>query len=63
MECKSNKNDCPCTYVSCSKHGICCECIRSHRMNDELPACYFSKEEELTYDRSISYFINQRRKK
>ena len=59
MQCKQEKNlkDCPCTYTSCSRHGICCECIRYHRQNDELPACYFSKKAEATYDRSITHFI------
>jgi len=28
---------------------------------NELPACYFTAEEERTYDRSISYFVSNRR--
>ncbi|MCG2814014.1 MAG: hypothetical protein L6245_04965 [Thermodesulfovibrionales bacterium] len=28
-----------------------------HRKNGELPACFFSKEDERTYDRSIANFI------
>ena len=59
MECKKEKNlkSCKCTYLSCSRRGICCECIRYHRQRGELPGCYFSKEAEKTYDRSIEKFI------
>ncbi len=61
MNCKQEENskDCPCTY-SCSRHGICCECIKNHRENDELPACYFSPTQEKTYDRSIDNYISNR---
>jgi len=62
MECKqkSNLKSCPCTY-DCEKKGICCECIRHHRKNKELPACYFSKEQEKTYDRSIENYLKTRK--
>lgn len=62
MECKKEQNlkTCPCTYTSCSRRGMCCECIRHHRGQDELPACYFSPEAEKTYDRSIEKFIEDR---
>lgn len=45
-KCKKEENlkNCPCTYPGCSRKGICCECIKHHRENKELPACYFSKE-------------------
>ena len=58
MECKKEENAkyCPCTY-SCDKKGFCCECISYHSNRGELPACYFSKEAEATYDRSIEAFI------
>ena len=58
MECKKevNKLSCNCTYI-CSKKGMCCECIKYHRERRELPACYFPKDAERTYDRSIEYFI------
>ncbi|MFA5480104.1 MAG: DUF6485 family protein [Candidatus Muiribacteriota bacterium] len=52
-----NMNTCNCSYSPCSRKGICCECIAFHRQNDELPACYFTKEQEATYNRSISYFV------
>jgi len=59
MECNKTNNlkNCNCSYP-CSRKGICCECITYHRRNGELPACYFPKEEEKTYDRSIEYFIS-----
>ncbi|MBW3022792.1 hypothetical protein KY308_01685 [Candidatus Woesearchaeota archaeon] len=61
MECKKSQNlkECNCSYP-CEKKGICCECIREHRKRNELPACYFSKEAEKTYDRSVENFLNQK---
>jgi len=59
MQCQNkelNISDCNCSYP-CSKKGMCCECIRSHRRQGELPACYFPNAAEKTYDRSISYFV------
>jgi hypothetical protein len=58
MECKkeSNKANCTCTY-NCSKKGMCCECVKAHREAGEIPGCFFSKEGERTYDRSIQNFI------
>ena len=59
MECKKEENlrDCPCTWSDCSRKGLCCECIKYHWQRGELPACFFSKEAEKTYDRSIENFI------
>ncbi|HQH40783.1 MAG: DUF6485 family protein [Bacteroidales bacterium] len=59
MECNKNRNAswCNCTYP-CSSKGICCECLRNHRLNGELPACYFPSDAEKTYDRSIEYFVS-----
>lgn len=59
MECKKQTNlkICNCTYEPCSRKGICCECLHYHRKNGELPACFFSKEAEASYDRSIENFI------
>ena len=61
MECQKEKNlkTCPCTYPGCPRKGICCECIKYHSANNELPACCFSKEAEKTYDRSIKKFIKE----
>jgi len=57
----TNKNEnmvnCNCTYEPCSRKGICCECMQYHLKNNEMPACFFSKEVESTYDRSIDNFI------
>lgn len=60
MECKqdSNLKTCPCTYASCGKRGICCDCIASHLANRELPGCCFPPEAEKTYDRSFKAFAN-----
>jgi hypothetical protein len=61
MDCKNrqkNLENCNCTYP-CDKKGVCCECIRSHLANNELPACFFSKETEKTYDRSFANFIKE----
>ncbi|MCX8189882.1 MAG: DUF6485 family protein [Candidatus Diapherotrites archaeon] len=65
MECKKERNlkNCPCSYQGCSRKGICCECLKHHRENGELPACYFSKEAEKKYDRSIEAFIEDWKKR
>ncbi len=63
MECpekEKNLAKCNCTYP-CSKKGKCCECIAYHLSLGELPACYFTAEEEKTYNRSISYFVSRRK--
>ena len=64
MECgkKDNLQNCPCTYAPCSRKGVCCECVAYHRAAGELPACFFDKKAEKTYDRSIDNFIVSREK-
>lgn len=65
MECwNKKKNDliCNCTYSGCPRHGVCCECLSYHRTKDQLPACYFDKKAEKTYDRSVEYFMKTREK-
>lgn len=59
-DCSKSRNlkNCNCTYEPCSRKGICCECIIYHKRSGELPACYFTKEQERTYDRSIKYYIS-----
>ena len=59
MECKKeeNKKNCACTYSSCPRQGMCCECIAYHRANGEIPGCLFSAKGEATYDRSLRNFI------
>ncbi len=54
---KKNISVCNCTYPGCPRKGKCCECIAYHRRMGELPACYFTAEEEKTYNRSIEYFV------
>ncbi|MEW6295195.1 MAG: DUF6485 family protein [Candidatus Diapherotrites archaeon] len=63
MECrqKINLKKCTCTYPNCSRKGLCCECIRHHRENNELPGCLFSKEAEKSYDRSLEAFLKDQR--
>ena len=56
---QENLKDCPCTYEPCPRKGICCECIKYHLANDELPACCFSPEAEKTYDRSFAKFASE----
>ena len=62
MECIQAKNmsRCSCTYEPCPRKHKCCECLHYHRQNNELPACYFSKEFERTYDRSITNFFRMK---
>lgn len=58
MQCQKeeNKKNCKCTYEPCQRKGICCQCIKYHLKNRELPACCFNKESEKTYDRSFEHF-------
>jgi hypothetical protein len=58
-QCDQDKNlqHCTCTYTSCTKRGICCECITYHRSKREIPGCLFPKDVEKTYDRSIERFV------
>lgn len=55
MECAQDKNKaaCACTYKSCTRKGLCCECISYHRERGEAPGCLFPPEAEKTYDRSL----------
>ncbi len=56
---ESNKTACNCTYP-CDRKGICCECVAYHRKAGELPACYFSKEAERSYDRTVKNYLRVR---
>ncbi len=61
MGCISD-NKCSCTY-DCPRHGKCCECVEYHRDHEGgIPGCFFSKEIEATYDRSIENLYNDRLK-
>ena len=60
MGCKKDeiRKYCTCTY-DCNKKGICCECIKSHLKDNELPGCVFAKidkKAEASYDRSFKHF-------
>jgi len=52
--------DCPCT-AACPRHGKCCECVAHHRVKAQLPACYFTPEQEKAYDRSIAFYLAGRK--
>jgi hypothetical protein len=58
MDCQKQQNSkkCTCTYSSCSRRGVCCQCIAYHLKNRELPGCCFPPEAERTYDRSFEAF-------
>ena len=59
MECKKAQNEarCNCSYGSCFRKGVCCDCLSYHWQNGQLPACCFPQDVEETYDRSIEKFI------
>lgn len=58
MECKRgvNAKKCTCLHTECSRHGVCCECIKYHLGSNELPACCFPKEIAETDERSFEKF-------
>ncbi len=56
----SNQHPCACTY-SCEKRHKCCECVAYHRKMNQIPGCFFSKEGEKTYDRSIQALIKDKK--
>ena len=58
MECRQEqvKKECSCTYPDCPRKGKCCECVKHHRENGELPACFFPKDVEKNFDRSVDLF-------
>ncbi|MFH1613970.1 MAG: DUF6485 family protein [Planctomycetota bacterium] len=58
MECGKEKNlgNCNCSYPGCPKKGVCCDCLSSHLLSQQLPACCFPDEIEKTYDRSFAAF-------
>ena len=54
---EKNLNECSCSYETCNKKGVCCECVKYHRENGEIPGCFFTQDKEITYDRSIKNFL------
>ena len=59
MECQKDKNSisCSCAHTECSRHGVCCDCLRYHLSLDELPACCFPDHIAKTDGRSFRKFI------
>ncbi|MFA5119412.1 MAG: DUF6485 family protein [Candidatus Omnitrophota bacterium] len=58
---EQNLENCNCSYDPCARTGVCCECVRYHRENNELPACFFPADIERTYDRSLRQFIKNQK--
>lgn len=63
MDCNKEQNTakCTCTYESCERKGICCECISYHWRMNQLPGCLFPADVERTYDRSLTRFLEVHR--
>lgn len=61
MECMKEKNldYCNCT-ASCSRHGVCCECVKHHAGGGQFPACFFSTEGEALHNRSFETLLKDR---
>ena len=59
---KTNLDRCNCSYEPCSRKGSCCECLHYHRQMGELPGCYFSKKAEMSYDRSVERYLEDKGK-
>ncbi|MBF0331115.1 MAG: hypothetical protein HQL17_04200 [Candidatus Omnitrophica bacterium] len=64
MECLKEQNlkDCGCTYPGCSRKGMCCQCVRYHRAKGAIPGCFFPRDTEKTYDRSLTNLLERLRK-
>ncbi|MEN6469710.1 MAG: DUF6485 family protein [Smithella sp.] len=60
MECKKEANlkNCNCSYNPCIRKGICCDCVDYHLKQRQLPACFFPKDAEKTYNRSFEHFAS-----
>jgi hypothetical protein len=42
LECPNlsmNLQGCACTSTECPRKGLCCDCVRNHREQGNLPAC------------------------
>lgn len=52
-----NKKHCTCSHTSCSRHGVCCDCLSYHFGMGELPGCLFPSDVERTDARSIAKFV------
>jgi hypothetical protein len=58
-----NIKRCPCSYPTCSRKGLCCECLHYHLLSKEVPACFFPPDAEKTYNRSMEYFVSLHKNK
>ena len=63
MECKPTGAGCRCTYANkgCERRGNCCKCVAYHRERGQATACMFTPEGEMSYDRSLSNLMRDRR--
>lgn len=55
---EGNLKNCNCSYSGCARQGKCCECLRYHLSNQQLPACCFPDDVEKSWDRSFKNFVN-----
>jgi len=47
--------------VNCPRHGVCCACVAHHRDKEGgIPGCFFSKEGEATWNRSVENLARDR---
>ncbi len=53
---EDNLAACTCSYGSCARQGLCCQCVAYHRQMRQIPGCFFTPEGERTYDRSYAKF-------
>ena len=56
---EQNMAECICTWEPCGKKGNCCLCLASHLSAGEVPGCFFPREVERTYDRSMGRFMRE----
>lgn len=66
MDCQNkakNLDFCNCSYPSCPRKGLCCECLRYHLANSQMPACFFPEEAEKTYDRSVEHYLSLKKRR
>lgn len=55
---KANLAQCTCSYSSCERQGLCCQCVAYHRKMRQIPGCFFSAPGERGYDRSYANFCS-----
>jgi hypothetical protein len=57
MECKQEQIllRCPCPSTTCSRKGICCDCLENHLSHRQFPACVFPNDGK-KYERSFESF-------